>query len=98
MSAAAAFAGGAGMVKIQTVEENRVPLQTLLPEAMLSCVFSEAENQKSLDWCDVVVIGPGLGVCGESRERAQWFSVPCQLCRQTDHFGCGCSEPYEFAS
>ncbi len=73
LSAAAAFAGGAGMVKIQTVEENRVPLQTLLPEAMLSCVFSEAENQKSLDWCDVVVIGPGLGVCGESRERAQWF-------------------------
>lgn len=73
LSAAAAFAGGAGMVKIQTVEENRIPLQTLLPEAMLSCVFSEEENQSSLDWCDVLVIGPGLGVSGESRERAQWF-------------------------
>ncbi|EJW94604.1 YjeF family protein, partial [gut metagenome] len=31
------------------------------------------ENQRELDWCDVVVIGPGLGVSGKSRERAQWF-------------------------
>lgn len=73
LSAAGALAAGAGMVKIQTVEENRIPLQTLLPEAMVSCVFNEEENRKSLNWCDVLVIGPGLGVSGESRERAQWF-------------------------
>lgn len=70
---AAAFAAGAGMVKFQTPEENRVPLQTLLPEAMVSARFSEEENQKSLDWCDVLVIGPGLGTGAESEERAKWF-------------------------
>lgn len=36
LSASAALLGGAGMVKIQTVEENRIPLQSLLPEAMLT--------------------------------------------------------------
>lgn len=73
LAASAAFKCGAGMVKIQTVEENRIPLQTLLPEAMLTCTFTEEENQKNLDWCDVLVIGPGLGLTGTSRERAQWF-------------------------
>ncbi len=73
LSGAASFAAGAGMVKIQTVEENRIPLQTLLPEAIVSCAFNEEENEKALDWCDVIVIGPGLGMSGKSRERAQWF-------------------------
>lgn len=61
------------MVKIQTTEENRIPLQTLLPEAMVTCEFTEESNRKCLDWCDVLVIGPGLGVSGRSRERAEWF-------------------------
>lgn len=73
LSGAASFAAGAGMVKIQTVEENRIPLQTLLPEAIVTCAFHEEENQKSLNWCDVLIIGPGLGMSGKSRERAQWF-------------------------
>lgn len=73
LSAAAALKTGAGMVKIQTVEENRQPLQTMLPEAMVTCCFEEKENEKNLDWCDVVVIGPGLGTGAESRERACYF-------------------------
>lgn len=73
LCASAALAGGAGMVKIQTVEANRVPLQILLPEAMVTCEFTEEANRKSLDWCDVLVIGPGLGISGRSRERAEWF-------------------------
>lgn len=73
LSGAASFAAGAGMVKIQTVEENRIPLQTLLPEAIVTCAFHEEENEKSLNWCDVIIIGPGLGMSGKSRERAQWF-------------------------
>lgn len=73
LSASAALAGGAGMVQIQTVEENRIPLQTLLPEAMVTCGFTEESNRKCFDWCDVLVIGPGLGVSGRSRERAEWF-------------------------
>ena len=73
LSAAAALKCSAGMVKIQTVEENRISLQTLLPEAMVSCEFNEEQNRQMLNWCDVLVIGPGLGVSGRSRERAQWF-------------------------
>lgn len=73
LGASAAFRCGAGMVKIQTVEENRVPLQTLIPEAMVTCEFNEEQNMKNLDWCDVLVIGPGLGISGSGRERAQWF-------------------------
>ena len=61
------------MVKVQTVEENRIPLQSLLPEAMVESVFSEEINQQLLSWCDVLVIGPGLGCQDESRERANWF-------------------------
>ena len=53
LSASAALHGGAGMVKIQTVEENRIPLQSLLPEAMLTSEFDEEANKKNLNWCDV---------------------------------------------
>ena len=67
LSAAAVLKCSAGMVKIQTVEANRIPLQTLLPEAMISCDFDESRNQAMLDWCDVIVIGPGLGVGAQSR-------------------------------
>ena len=42
LSASAALHGGVGMVKLQTVEENRIPLQSLLPEAMVTCEFDEA--------------------------------------------------------
>lgn len=73
LCASAALAAGAGMAKIQTAEANRIPLQTLLPEAMVTCDFTEEENQKNLNWCDVLVIGPGLGVSDKSRDRAFWF-------------------------
>ena len=73
LSASAAIHGGAGMVKIQTVEENRIPLQTLLPEAMVTSEFDEEANLRNLNWCDVLVIGPGLGTEGISMERMRWF-------------------------
>ena len=80
LSAAAALKSSAGMVRIQTVEANRIPLQTLLPEAMITCDFDEKKNQAMLDWCDVLVIGPGLGMSGESRERVQWFLSHAAWC------------------
>ena len=80
LSASAALHGGAGMVKIQTVEENRIPLQSLLPEAMLTSEFDEEANKKNLNWCDVLVIGPGLGASAQSRERAQWFLSRAAMC------------------
>lgn len=73
LSAEASLRAGAGMVQVQTAQENRMPLQMLLPEAMVSCTFTEEENQRLLDWCDVILIGPGLGMSEESKSRAQWF-------------------------
>ena len=70
LSASGAFATGAGMVKIVTPEENRIPLQTMLPEAMLDCCD---EYEKDFAWCDVVVIGPGLGTAEKSADKVQWF-------------------------
>lgn len=82
LSAAAALKSGAGMVKIQTVEENRIPLQTLLPEAMVTCEFDEEQDQAVLNWCDVLVIGPGLGTSKKSWERAQWFLKNASICQK----------------
>lgn len=73
LSAAAALRCGAGMVKVVTPEANRIPIQTMLPEAMISCEFTEEENQKNLDWCDMMIIGPGLGISQESIEHTEWF-------------------------
>lgn len=73
LSAAAALGSGAGMVKLVTPEENRIPLQTLLPEAMVSVPDREEADLDSLAWCDGIVIGPGLGTSQESAERASWF-------------------------
>ena len=70
LSASGAFAVGIGMVKIVTAEENRIPLQTMLPEAMLDCGDDFA---KDLDWCDMIVIGPGLGTAEKAADKVQWF-------------------------
>ena len=68
-----AFAAGAGMVQILTCEENRIPLQTMLPEAMVNCSEDEKGWQKVFDWCDVVTVGPGIGFSEESRQKVVWF-------------------------
>lgn len=67
LSAKAAYAVGAGLVQIYTAEENRVVLQELLPEAIISCYNEadgkpdDAEMEKLIRWADVVCIGCGLG-------------------------------------
>lgn len=58
LSARAAYRAGAGMVKVITPEENRVIVQTTLPEALLG---TAEELKESLKWADVIAIGPGLG-------------------------------------
>ena len=71
--AAAALAAGAGMVKILTEKDNRIPLQVLLPEAIIDCSEEPKDWEKALDWCDVLIIGPGLGKSGRSRKILSWF-------------------------
>ena len=67
LSALAAYRCGAGLVEIFTCEDNRIPLQTLLPEAILTTYDpTDAEDacktlRTSLSRASAVVIGPGLG-------------------------------------
>ena len=68
----AAYRTGAGLVELFTPEENRVILQTLLPEAVLTIYPQECTKdndrtelirsiRRSLDRADAVVVGCGLG-------------------------------------
>lgn len=78
LSARACLYAGCGMVKILTEEENRIILQGLLPEAMLAAGEEEQGWQEALDWCDAMVIGPGLGKSIKSRQKTQWFLKNCR--------------------
>ena len=74
LSGLAAYRMGCGLVKLWTVPENRVILQTQLPEAIVE-VFDLAsgleeeqrreylweEIRRQCAWASAVVIGPGLG-------------------------------------
>lgn len=64
-SAKSAYSSGCGLVKIYTIEDNRVILQSQLPEAILTTFNGKRldmnELSDALSWADVIVIGPGLG-------------------------------------
>ena len=65
LSASSVLHAGAGMVKVHTRKENRAILPVQLPEAMY-CFYGKKEIKsealaESLEWADVVGIGPGLG-------------------------------------
>lgn len=65
LSARAAYAAGCGLVLVFTPEENRVILQTAVPEAVLKTYSSKKPEtellHESLAQADVIVLGPGLG-------------------------------------
>ena len=64
MSARAAYRSGCGLVKILTAEENRVIIQSAVPEAILSTYGTKLDEMKvveELKWADAVVLGPGIG-------------------------------------
>ena len=60
-----AYASGCGLVRILTPEENRVIMQTALPEAILSTYSMNNLDveliKEAITWSDTVLIGPGLG-------------------------------------
>ena len=70
----AAFKTGVGMVKYLGPEENRVILQTLLPEAMYESIaytedrFSGQVSNISncFSWADAMILGPGLSKSAEA--------------------------------
>ena len=82
LSALGAFATGAGMVKIQTAEENRVPLQSRLPEAMIGTDRSGTACRALADWADVFVIGPGLGQSPAAEETLCTYLRILSECRK----------------
>lgn len=64
LAAKSAYRAGSGLVKVFTAEENRLILQTSVPEAILSTYSVKLNEQQlieELKWADAVVIGPGLG-------------------------------------
>nr|WP_315104344.1 NAD(P)H-hydrate dehydratase [uncultured Catonella sp.] len=78
LSALAAYRTGAGLVRIFTPKVNRVSLQNLLPEAILTTYGdSTKENISTLtkeklvkavkEWADVIVLGPGLSISERSK-------------------------------
>ncbi|SFG42037.1 ADP-dependent NAD(P)H-hydrate dehydratase [Oribacterium sp. WCC10] len=70
LSALAAYRSGAGLVKILTHEENRIILQTLLPEAIFQGYDSTSDIENiiriNISWSDIVIAGPGLGISEQS--------------------------------
>ena len=64
-SAKAAYRTGAGLVHILTHEDNRIILQTGLPEAVLSTYsednFNEDAIAEAIEKADAIVVGVGLG-------------------------------------
>lgn len=80
-SAAAAYCMGSGLVRVFTHENNRVMLQTKLPEALITTYGTEncrkntdawraAEDKltEAVAWAGVIIIGPGLGTSPFARQ------------------------------
>ncbi|HJC24114.1 MAG TPA: NAD(P)H-hydrate dehydratase [Candidatus Eisenbergiella merdavium] len=77
LSASAVLHAGAGMVRVLAGEENRIILQTAVPEAMLSLYGQGSSSGKksmaeafraAAGWADVLAAGPGLGTGAEAEE------------------------------
>lgn len=60
---------GAGMVKVLSPAENRVILQSTLPEAL----YTDQMEEDLFDWADVLVVGPGLGQTEEAEGILEQF-------------------------
>lgn len=63
-AAKAAYRMGCGLVRVATVEENRLILQEQVPEAVLA-VYNDGTDvvefvETQLHWADAVVAGPGI--------------------------------------
>lgn len=83
-SAKSAYRMGAGLVQIFTCEDNREILQELVPEAIMTTYDTSDDSnkiikllQKSLTWCNTVVVGPGLGVSELSRKIVKCVISDC---------------------
>ena len=85
LSAKSAYISGGGLVQIYTEETNRVILQQLLPEAIVSTytAYEEEALAALLKWADVVCIGCGLGKSKVSEQILEYvlrhLEIPCVI-------------------
>jgi NAD(P)H-hydrate epimerase len=63
LAARACYHSGAGMVKVLSPSDNRVIIQSAVPEALLGTYDNIINSEK---WADVIAIGPGLGKSAEA--------------------------------
>jgi len=72
LAARAAFRSGCGMVRVFTPACNRIVIQTVIPEAMVTTwepgKAKPGGLEEALAWSDVVGIGPGLGTSPDAKE------------------------------
>jgi NAD(P)H-hydrate epimerase len=85
LNSMAAYMAGAGLVQIYTPESNRVILQELIPEAIITTYkeYDKIDVQKLLDWADVICIGSGIGTSETSwkilEHVLEMAKVPCLI-------------------
>lgn len=77
LSAKASYGTGAGLVRIFTEESNRIILQQLLPEAILTTYegtkFLAELLPEAMHWASVIVAGPGLGTGKTARKLIKYI-------------------------
>lgn len=65
LCAYAAYRAGAGLVRVLTPEANRIIIQSLIPEAVLTTFDTENPDtdqlRRAIEWADAAAVGPGLG-------------------------------------
>lgn len=69
LAAKAAYSVGAGLVRVVSTENNREILLSSLPEILFS---TRDELAEGVDWADVVVIGPGIGLTEEAEDMVRY--------------------------
>lgn len=78
LSAKAAYRTGAGLVEILTCESNRVILQTLIPEAIVTAYDTEEPDIRTV--CDAVCRADAIVIgCGLGRSRTAAKILGCVL-------------------
>lgn len=94
LSGKAAYKSGTGLVRIFTCEENRVILQSQLPEAIMTTYSTENEALEKLSeairWATVIGIGPGIGQTPLSKMMVKQVlaEADCPLVIDADGINC----------
>ncbi len=85
LSAKSAYYMGTGLVKVMTQSDNRIILQSLLPEAVLityDSLWNESVQEKlteELASANVVVFGPGLGISSFTEAMFEYVMKNCKV-------------------